>query len=50
MRPSRGMLDRTLVIIASEFSRDMLVEGTVGSTAKVGGDMHEGETMTEPKH
>ena len=31
-------------------SRDMLVEGTVGSTAKVGGDMHEGETMTEPKH
>ena len=50
MRPSRGMLDRTLVIIASEFSRDMLVEGTVGSTAKVGGDMHEGETMNEPKH
>jgi len=47
---SRGMLDRTLVIIASEFSRDMLVEGTVGSTAKVGRDMHEGETMTEPKH
>ena len=47
---SRGMLDRTLVIIASEFSRDMLVEGTVGSTAKVGGDMHEGKTMNEPKH
>ncbi len=28
----------------------MLVEGTVGSTAKAGGDMHEGETMIEPKH
>lgn len=30
----RGMLDRTLVIIASEFSRDMLIEGVPGSTAR----------------
>jgi len=30
----RHMLDRTLVIIASEFSRDMLIEGVPGSTAK----------------
>jgi len=30
----RGMLDRTLVIIASEFSRDMMIEGVPGSTAK----------------
>jgi len=30
----RGMLDRTLVIIASEFSRDMMTEGVPGSTAK----------------
>ncbi len=30
----RGLLDRTLVIIASEFSRDMLIEGVPGSTAK----------------
>ncbi len=29
----RGLLDRTLVIIASEFSRDALVEGQPGSSA-----------------
>ncbi|MEM8953999.1 MAG: DUF1501 domain-containing protein [Verrucomicrobiota bacterium] len=30
----RGRLDRTLVIIASEFSRDMIMEGVPGSNAK----------------
>jgi len=30
----RGMLDRTLVIIASEFSRDMMIEGVPGSEAR----------------
>ncbi len=30
---ARGLLDRTLVIIASEFSRDALIEGVPGSTA-----------------
>lgn len=30
---SRGLLDRTLVIVASEFSRDALIEGVPGSTA-----------------
>jgi arylsulfatase A-like enzyme len=30
---SRGLLDRTLVILASEFSRDMIMEGKPGSTA-----------------
>ncbi|CAN5468994.1 DUF1501 domain-containing protein [soil metagenome] len=30
----RGMLDRTLVVIASEFSRDMMIEGVPGSVAK----------------
>lgn len=30
----RKMLDRTLVIIASEFSRDMMIEGVPGSEAK----------------
>ncbi|WP_343226956.1 DUF1501 domain-containing protein [Luteolibacter arcticus] len=30
----RRMLDRTLVIIASEFSRDMMIEGVPGSEAK----------------
>jgi hypothetical protein len=31
---ARGLLDRTLVIIASEFSRDMMIEGVPGSEAK----------------
>ena len=31
---ARGLLDRTLVIIASEFSRDMIIEGVPGSNAK----------------
>jgi hypothetical protein len=30
----RGLLDRTLVILATEFSRDMLIEGVPGSTAR----------------
>jgi len=30
---ARGLLDRTLVIIASEFSRDMMIEGVPGSNA-----------------
>lgn len=30
----RGLLDRTLVVIASEFSRDMMIEGRPGSNAK----------------
>lgn len=31
---ARGLLDRTLVIVASEFSRDMMIEGVPGSNAK----------------
>lgn len=30
----RGLLDRTLVVIASEFSRDMMIEGVPGSEAR----------------
>jgi hypothetical protein len=30
----RKLLDRTLVILATEFSRDMMIEGVPGSTAK----------------
>lgn len=30
----RGLLERTLVIIASEFSRDMMIEGIPGSNAR----------------
>ena len=31
---AKGLLDRTLVILASEFSRDMMIEGVPGSVAK----------------
>jgi hypothetical protein len=30
----RGLLSRTLVVLASEFSRDMMIEGVPGSTAQ----------------
>ncbi len=30
----RGLLERTLVVLASEFSRDMMIEGVPGSAAK----------------
>ena len=45
----RGLLDRTLVIVASEFSRDMTIEGVPGSTAK---DQSRAvsDTLQEPKH
>ena len=31
---AKGLLDRTLVILASEFSRDMMIEGVPGSVAR----------------
>jgi hypothetical protein len=31
---AKGLLDRTLIVIASEFSRDMMIEGVPGSKAK----------------
>jgi hypothetical protein len=31
---ARGLLDRTLIVLASEFSRDMLMEGKPGKTVK----------------
>jgi hypothetical protein len=31
---ARGLLDRTLIVMASEFSRDMMIEGVPGSAAK----------------
>jgi hypothetical protein len=45
----RGLLDRTLVILASEFSRDMMIEGVPGSTAK---DQSRAKTdvLKEPIH
>ncbi len=46
---SRGLLDRTLVVIASEFSRDMMIEGVPGSSAR---DQSRARTKTlqESKH
>jgi len=46
---SRGLLDRTLVVLASEFSRDMMIEGVPGSTAK---DQSRAKTdvLKEPIH
>ena len=45
----RGMLDRTLVIIASEFSRDALIEGRPGSEANDQAT-HKVDVITEEKH
>lgn len=45
----RGLLDRTLVIIASEFSRDMMIEGVPGSTAR-DQSRAKSETLQEMKH
>jgi hypothetical protein len=45
----RGLLDRTLVVLASEFSRDMMIEGVPGSDAR---DQSRAKTdfLQEPKH
>ncbi len=45
----RGLLDRTLVIIASEFSRDAIMEGKPGSDANDQAT-HKVDTITEEKH
>jgi hypothetical protein len=44
----RGLLDRTLVILASEFGRDMVTEGKPGNTVK--DSIRQPDIMTEPKH
>ena len=44
----RGLLDRTIVVIASEFGRDMMVEGKPGRTVKE--QIKQPDIMTEPKH
>ena len=45
----RGLLDRTLVVIASEFSRDMLIEGVPGSTARSQARA-KGDTLISMRH
>ncbi len=44
----RGLLDRTLVVLASEFGRDMMVEGKPGQTVKE--QVKQPAIMTELKH
>ncbi len=45
----RNLLDRTLVIIASEFSRDAMIEGVPGSKAK-DQSTAKSDVLLEPKH
>ncbi len=45
---ARGLLDRTLVVLASEFSRDMLIEGKPDRRVK--DQVEVPDTITEPKH
>ena len=44
----RGLLDRTLIVLASEFSRDMVTEGKPSLGVK--GQVAQPDVMTEPKH
>ncbi|HEU0005647.1 MAG TPA: DUF1501 domain-containing protein [Terriglobia bacterium] len=44
----RGLLDHTLVVLASEFGRDMMIEGKPDKTVKE--QIQQPEIMTEPKH
>lgn len=46
---NRGLLDRTLIVIASEFSRDMIIEGVPGSTAR-DQSRAKSDTLQEMKH
>src|SRR5580658_2073471 len=44
----RGLLDRTLIVLASEFSRDMMMEGKADKPVK--DQVKVPDIMTEPKH
>ncbi len=46
---AKGLLDRTLVIVASEFSRDAMMEGGPGSKATDQATV-KGDTMESPSH
>jgi arylsulfatase A-like enzyme len=45
----KGLLDRTLVVLASEFSRDMMIEGVPGSTAQ-DQSLAKTDVLKEQKH
>jgi hypothetical protein len=44
----RGMLDRTLIVLASEFSRSMLIEGK--AEERVEDQVEQPDTIEEPKY
>lgn len=44
----RGLLDRTLIVLATEFGRDMMTEGKPGQEVK--NQVTVPDVMTEPKH
>jgi hypothetical protein len=44
----RGLLDRTLIVLASEFSRDMMMEGKADKPVK--DQVKQPDIMTQPKH
>jgi uncharacterized protein (DUF1501 family) len=46
----RGLLNRTLIVLASEFGRDMMTEGLPGKLVKECGSIQQPDIMTEPKH
>jgi hypothetical protein len=47
----RGLLDRTLIVLASEFSRDAMLEGKAGNPLEQGIDLKALPTLIkEPKH
>jgi hypothetical protein len=47
----RGLLDRTLIVLASEFSRDAMLEGAPDNPAEQGIDLKRlGDKVNEPKH
>lgn len=46
---AKGLLDRTLVIVASEFSRDAMMEGGPGSKARDQATV-KGDTLASPAH
>ena len=45
---SRGLLSRTLIVIASEFGRDMMTEGKPGKEVK--DQVKQPDVMTSPQH
>jgi hypothetical protein len=46
----RGLLNRTLIVLASEFGRDMMTEGKPDKRAPEAFSIHQPDIMTEPKH